>query len=841
MEKLKKLFQWIRPIFLGGVILLVVLEFTKLRREISPEDLARIFSQLSGGKILTMGVLGFLAFSPMVLYDLTLNKFLGLNLEKKYILKRAVTVNSFNNLIGFGGVINLGLRIRYYGQGREDKNLLKFLVKSLLFDIAGLSFLAVLSLVYLAISKNPVLTKYSIWLLGAILYYPVLFFVSRFKNHGDFSISKKYALDVSLISLTEWSAAGTFFYLIGLLLGAKLKFLEVLVIFSLGNVLGLASFIPGGLGSFELVSLAALKSLGLDMDLILSWLLLYRIFYYILPFTLGSVFFVKDLGRIFNEKNDQIPSRIIKSLALDLLSLMLYLGGALMIFSSTIPDELTKIPWLGRLSPINPNLVYQFPSIVFGAVLIFLGRANRERVLGATRLTLLVLGLNLIYSILTGFGPVEIAYILVLVFLSIKTRDIHLRKQFVYSPEALTLDLLLVTLISLVTIYFMASNYRLTPLNYRNFLLIPFERSFLHFFFLFLVLVLILKLLLNYLQGKKVKLGQGPDPAKVLKILTDYDSCAESGLALVGDKDIYYYCQEDGEATCGFSIFTYWDRVIVMGLPFGKKEDFDKLFDQFVQEADLYGYKAVFYEISQEETIKLHDFGFSFIKFGETASVDLETFTLEGRDHKSQRNVLSKFEKNNYRFEVLPGPFDPEFLDDLEKISDDWLGGRKEKGFSLGYFNWDYLNLCDMALVRDDQGKILAFSNIMPNPNKTGATIDLMRYERKSAPNGIMDFLFLQLFLYFKDQDKKYFELGMAPLSNVGINANSFVEEKIAYLVYKFGYKFYSFEGLRAYKEKFKPLWEPVYLAYPKKSWLLYTMLAIFMVDILAGREKEEK
>ena len=386
----------------------------------------------------------------------------------------------------------------------------------------------------------------------------------------------------------------------------------------------------------------------------------------------------------------------------------------------------------------------------------------------------------------------------------------------------------------------MALNYRLTPLNYKDFLLIPFERSFLNFFFFFfLILICIMKVLIGYLKGEKIKLGEEVDRDKVMKILSDYQSGPEAPLALVGDKEIYYY-EEEGQATCGMSIYTYWDRVIVMGSPFGKEEDYKKLLEKFVKDADLYGYKAIFYEVGEEETIKLHDFGFSFIKFGETASIDLEEFSLEGRDHKSQRNVMSKFEKNSYSFEVVSGPFDKDFLDTLEEISNDWLGGRREKGFSLGYFDRDYLGLCDMAIVKDENGKILAFANIMPNPGDTWATIDLMRYYREGTPNSIMEYLFLNLFLYFKGKGKKYFAMGMAPLSNVGINSNSFVEEKIAYLVYKFGYKFYSFEGLRAYKEKFKPIWEPIYLSYPKKSWLLYTMIAIFMVDSLAAKKKDE-
>lgn len=839
MKNLKKILSWIRPIFLGGVILLVVLEFTKLRREISLEEISAIFHQLSLVKVFVMGVLGFLAVSPMIFYDILLSDFLKLDRKKSYIIKRSITVNSFNNLIGFGGVINLGLRIRYYGQGKEDKNLLKFLVKSLLFDIAGLSIWAFLSLIYILISREEVLLHYSPWLFGAILYYPVLFFVSKFKNDGDFSISKKYARDVSLVSLVEWTCASLFFYTIGLFLGVRLSVFKVIGVFVIGCILGLASFIPGGLGSFELVILGALKSFGIETDLILSWLLLYRLFYYIFPFMLGAIFFVHDLGSIFDEKNDKIPSRIIKSLGLDLFSLMLYLGGVFMIFSSTIPDELSKFHWLRNFSPINANLLYQFPSIIFGLAFIILGRAKRERVKRAGILSIIILSLALIYSIFSGFGLIEILYILILIYLGLKTKDVATREQFVYSPETLTLDLLVLASISIVTIYFVALNYRLTPLNYKDFLLIPFERSFLNFFFFFLILIFIMKTLIGYLKGERVKLGEELDIDKVMKILSDYESGPEAPLALVGDKKIYYY-EEDGQATCGISLYTYWDRVIVMGSPFGKKEDYKKLLEKFVSDADLYGYKAIFYEVGEEETIKLHDFGFSFIKFGETASIDLEEFSLDGRDHKSQRNVMSKFEKNSYTFEVVSGPFDKDFLDTLEEISNDWLGGRREKGFSLGYFDRDYLELCDMAIVKDADGKILAFANIMPHPGDTWATIDLMRYYREGTPNSIMEYLFLNLFLYFKDKGKKYFEMGMAPLSNVGINSNSFVEEKIAYLVYKFGYKFYSFEGLRAYKEKFKPIWEPIYLSYPQKSWLLYTMIAIFMVDSLAAKKKEE-
>ena len=38
---------------------------------------------------------------------------------------------------------------------------------------------------------------------------------------------------------------------------------------------------------------------------------------------------------------------------------------------------------------------------------------------------------------------------------------------------------------------------------------------------------------------------------------------------------------------------------------------------------------------------------------------------------------------------------------------------------------------------------------------------------------------------------------------------------KVGRFVYGHGESFYNFQGLRAYKEKFDPVWEPRYLAYP--------------------------
>ena len=78
-----------------------------------------------------------------------------------------------------------------------------------------------------------------------------------------------------------------------------------------------------------------------------------------------------------------------------------------------------------------------------------------------------------------------------------------------------------------------------------------------------------------------------------------------------------------------------------------------------------------------------------------------------------------------------------------------------------------------------------------------------------------MDFLFVRLIQHFREKGFASFNLGMAPLSGFAPRPLSSRWHKIGHLVFRHGEHFYNFQGLRAFKEKFNPIWEPHYLAYP--------------------------
>ena len=78
-----------------------------------------------------------------------------------------------------------------------------------------------------------------------------------------------------------------------------------------------------------------------------------------------------------------------------------------------------------------------------------------------------------------------------------------------------------------------------------------------------------------------------------------------------------------------------------------------------------------------------------------------------------------------------------------------------------------------------------------------------------------MDFLFIELMLWGKEKGVQAFDLGMAPLSGLEDHRLATLTSKLGAFVYEHANKIYGFEGLRNYKKKFDPDWEPLYLVAP--------------------------
>ena len=78
-----------------------------------------------------------------------------------------------------------------------------------------------------------------------------------------------------------------------------------------------------------------------------------------------------------------------------------------------------------------------------------------------------------------------------------------------------------------------------------------------------------------------------------------------------------------------------------------------------------------------------------------------------------------------------------------------------------------------------------------------------------------MEGLFVSLMVWGKAQGYQRFSLGMAPLSGFERSPVAPLWSRFGSFLFQHAGVFYNFQGLRAYKEKFYPEWQPRYLVYP--------------------------
>ncbi|MFC0276292.1 bifunctional lysylphosphatidylglycerol flippase/synthetase MprF [Enterococcus devriesei] len=834
----------LKMIFLISVIVIVIFELSNVAKTISIDQLSTIFSRISVGNILLMALIGLISIIPMIGYDFTLNQILEQKPKKLFVFETSWLINTLNNIVGFGGFVSAGLRSEFYGKKTSGKKVLQALSKILVFTMSGLSIYALISF-FLVIfdDHNQFLRQYWIWLIGGGLYFPIVFCLSLF-GKGEYlgDLKSSHRLQLIATSFLEWTGVLVSFIATGLLMGIHVNIRDTVPLFIAATVIGVVSMIPGELGSFDLMMIIGLSALGTPRETVVAWLLLFRLFYYLVPFAIGLVFFFKNLGSTINMRYSGIPISLLKELVHKLETFFLYFTGIMLVLSATIPEAFIKMPFLEHLNPIRSRVIVVFPAILLGFLLIVSGRGVAARVRRVYVPSIIVVALTFSYSLLAGFRLSTGFFLALLLIFVIFSKNELFREQLVYSAEWLTIDGLIMG--GLAILYIIIGVYNSPNIHHRHhlpeFFLFPSEQIWIVGFVAILIVSFIILLFVRFLKNKRVQIGEPLDEARVQHILTNHGGNPDSQLVFLKDKKVFYY--NDGEEdTVFFQLSTFNNKILVMGDPSGKNSDFEAATEALINEVDRYNYLPVFYENSEEMVMILHEFGYDFIKFGERAHVYLPTFTTSGKKMKGQRASVNKALKEGYQFDVIKPPFSAATMQNLQAVSDKWLNGRKEKGFSLGFFTEDYLQRAPIAVIKNSDSEIVAFANFMPTYTDKLGTIDLMRHDPDKAPSGTMDFLFINLFQYMRDEEGlEYFDLGMAPLANVGTQRKSFTQERIAYLVYNFGSRFYSFGGLKEYKDKYANEWLPEYVLYSRDSWIGYVMIALLITDNAPIQEEKK-
>lgn len=301
----------------------------------------------------------------------------------------------------------------------------------------------------------------------------------------------------------------------------------------------------------------------------------------------------------------------------------------------------------------------------------------------------------------------------------------------------------------------------------------------------------------------------------IKKILIEYHEESEEYFKL-WPNDKHYFFNDSKTAAIAYKATK--GVALCLADPVGDNKTFKYLIDTFKYECYINDWKVAFIHVGENNRSLYKELNFKLQKIGQEAILDLNEFKINVSQNKYFRNISNKFTKQSYSTEMLIAPHNPAIIKRLKDISDQWLKkpGRSERGYAMGYFDEAYLKQCDIFIARDAAGTIQAFLNLVPanfDPNQ--ATYDLLRNSSENISN-INDYLLLNFIDYLIEHNYQELNMGLCPLAGLqsSEDSDSNLINSALKIAYSNGNRFYSFDGLYRFKQKYQPNWRNKYIVY---------------------------
>jgi len=832
------------PAVAGLVLFIVALEVLRIElRSVSWDQVRLEVSRLPQTRLIGAIALTVVNYLVLTGYDLLAFAYIGRALPRLQIALTSLLAYAIANSVGFAMLSGASVRYRFYTRWGITAEELSRIVFSYsvtfwlgLFALGGAS-LALTPLADLTARRIGELAVPAGWLLSLT---PVAYVVATTIRQQPVRVWRLelpiprplIALGQLVLSCVDWALAGAVLYV--LLPPGAVPFVPFLAVFLVAILLGLASHVPGGLGVFETLMVLLLKPF-LPSSQVLPALVVYRVIYYLAPLSIALVALVFDelqqrgtqarrVGKALGRATEQVTPRV--------LAVVTFIAGIVLLISGATPGDQARLALLGRVLPLGVIEASHFIGSIVGAGLLVLSHGLSRRLDGAYYVTAGLVTVGIAASLLKGFDYEEASLLLILLLALWRARPAFSRRvAFLdarFSPGWIAA--VLGALVASIWLGLFAFEH----VQYSNELWWQFE---LHSDASRFLRASVGASIVVVLFGLSRVLGSArydvppptDDDLRDAEQAIAAQTATGANLVFLRDKAILF--EEERRA---FVMYGVHGRTwVALGDPVGPDERVTDAAREFLERCDDFGGVPVFYEVSTRHLHRYIDLGLTMIKLGEAARVPLANFTLEGGRGQRHRQVARRLERDGSTFRIVPASEVPSLLPELRAVSDEWLDakGTGEKGFSLGFFDEAYLSRFQIALL-ERSGRIDAFANIWQSAGHCEVSVDLMRY-RRDAPRDVMHGLFVHMMQWAKAEGFQRFALGMAPLSGFQQSPVAPFWNRVGRRLYEHGEAVYNFQGLRAFKDKFDPMWEPQYLAY--QGGLRLPLILADVAALIAG------
>lgn len=811
----------------GLLFALGLLACWHLLDQLDPASVSAAMHDVSPASLLGALLATAAGFAMLISYEWSACRFAGVHLPGRTVALGGFTAFAVGNAIGLSMLSGGSVRYRLYsGKGigaAEVATMSMFASLSLGVTLPVLA--AIAALIDLPDAVAALRLDESVLVAAAVatlaLYAVAIGFLarrrladrpspdSRLYRFGKGTLrlpSTRLAVLQMLISTLDVLAAASVLYL---LLPEAPPFAPFVLVYLLALAAGILSHVPGGVGVFEAILLAAFSS-QLGAATLAATLVLYRLIYVALPLLLAMLVLLVGEARRFGPALSAL--RVASSLAAPVLAVLVFLSGGVLLISGATPAIDQRLEALGFLLPHHLIEVSHLGASLIGGLCLLLAQGLRRRLSAAWVLTLVLLLTGALLSLFKGFDWEEATLLIcTAALLACFRREFYRRSRLMEVPFS--------PLFVVASLCVIAASVWLLLFTYQD---VPYEKQLWWQFALdanaprslratlgsaVLVGALALAWLLRA-APPQIHVPSEEELERARRIVKASGQ-PDGWLAMTGDKALLFH--ESGEA---FLMYARRGRsMVALFDPIGNPGQRAELIWQFRDLCDLHHSRPVFYEVRAENLPFYMDTGLTALKLGEEARVDLAAFDLASKGKKDLRYTWNRAQRDGLSLEFFEAGTAP--LDELGAISDAWLQSKqvREKGFSLGRFDPAYLRHFRIAVARFE-GRIIAFANLLETDLREVASLDLMRVH-PDAPGLSMEFLMLGLILHFKELGYRHFSLGLVPLAGLHPRRGAPLTQRLGAIVFRAGEQFYNFQGLRRFKDKFDPLWEPRYMVVP--------------------------
>ena len=236
--------------------------------------------------------------------------------------------------------------------------------------------------------------------------------------------------------------------------------------------------------------------------------------------------------------------------------------------------------------------------------------------------------------------------------------------------------------------------------------------------------------------------------------------------------------------------------------------------------AESSGLVPCWFSIGNETAAVAREMGWRTVQIAEDSIVDLPNLQFKGKSWQHVRTALNKAKKEQLTHRLTHLSEEPFAVRaQVQAISEEWVGdkGLPEMGFTLGGVDEALDPEVKVSLAIDAEGSVHGVLSWLPVYGAGGVvrgwTLDVMR-RRTGGFGPVIEFLLASAFTAFKNEGVEFVSLSGAPLASSDANADRTATDRLLDMLGAAMEPFYGFRSLHAFKRKFSPRYESVYLAY---------------------------